>query len=110
MGNARFTAGNERVAIEEVGIDAAGYLFLRPSLDPKENYEFIWRDASGVRWNEQLRALHAAEPSRWEHFELYKQILKAVRSEYGELLVLTPATRFTQVPTDLAQLIQGPED
>jgi hypothetical protein len=89
------------IPIQEIGIDADGHLFLRPRIDPPENLEFVWRDASGIRWDSKSRVLHAAEPARWGHLRLYQQIVSAIRNEYGNSLLLTPETRWTHMPEDL---------
>jgi hypothetical protein len=96
-----------KLKIAEIGIDSDGYLFVRPALQPSANFEFIWRDASGIRWSETRRVLHAYEPARWEHFALYKQILNAVRSEYGESLEPTVETQWSQVTPELKKTIEA---
>lgn len=95
------------VEIEEIAIDGDGHLLVRPRLPAEDDFAFIWRDASGIRWNETARALVAAEPQRWEGFNLYKQILAAVQSEYGKRLIVTAATRWSGVRNDLKERIQA---
>lgn len=89
------------VSIEEIAIDAENRLLVRPLLMPSENFAHIYRDASGVAWIENVRSLGAREPQKWTHVELFKQILAAVRNEYGNSLVLTPKTRWSNVPDQL---------
>jgi hypothetical protein len=96
----------ERV-IEELGLDAKGHLFLRPVAATAEGYSQIYRDASGIRWNTALRVLHAYEPERWEALALYKQIIAAVRREYGVLLTIRPDTRWSGISDELRIFIQG---
>lgn len=96
-----------QIEIKEIIIDAEGRLFVRPGLSPSEDFAFIWRDASGVRWNEAVRGLTAAEPARWEYFDLYRQILAAARNEYGKCLIVTARTRWSGVAAELQERIRA---
>jgi hypothetical protein len=81
-----------KVPIEEIGVDTKDGLYVRPS--DAHDFTFVWRDASGVRWSSELRALVAYEPARWDHVSLLRQIVAAVKSEYGCTLHLVPDTRW----------------
>ena len=89
------------MSIDEIGLNAHGHLFVCPLAASVDEFAYIWRDASGIRWNSELRALHAAEPARWVTAELYKQIISAVEREYGIRLQAIPSTRWTRIPDDL---------
>lgn len=93
--------------IEEIGLDGQGYLFVRPSAGSDDAFAYIYRDASGIQWNTQLRALCAAEPARWTVPDLYKQILAAASREYGVQLQATPTTVWTRISADLRSRIEA---
>jgi len=93
--------------IEEIGLDDQDYLFVRPETTSADEYAYIWRDASGIRWNSQVRALHAAEPSRWAALALYQQIVTAAHREYGVQLRITAKTEWSRIPTDLRTQIES---
>jgi hypothetical protein len=93
--------------IELVAIDSAGRLFVRPKLSKADYLTQIHRDDSGIEWNDEMRALCAAEPHRWEHQALFRQIRGAVKREYGRDLVLTPSTVWDNVPPDLRSKIEA---
>lgn len=95
------------MAIEEIGLDDQGYLFVRPLTAAADEFAYIYRAAMGIRWNTQLRALHAYEPARWAATDLYKQIFAAVRSEYGVQLKVTPGTLWSRIPADVRNSIQA---
>jgi hypothetical protein len=97
---------SEALAIEEVGLDEGAGLFVRPALAPSEDFRFIWRTATGIRWSDRLRGLYAAEPGRWSPLELFEEMVKAVRDEYGRSLVVTRDTRWLGVPLDLQTQMQ----
>jgi hypothetical protein len=93
--------------IEEIGLDSHGCLYVRPVTTNANEFAYIYRDASGVRWSNEVRALHAAEPERWEPTALYLQIIDAVRREYGIQLLIKPETRWTCIPGELRASIQA---
>ena len=94
-------------SIEEVGLDTQGHLFVRPIATSPDEFAFIWRDASGIRWNRELQTLHAAEPERWQAAELYRQIIAAVSREYGLRLMATSNTVWTRIPVELRTAIEA---
>ena len=93
--------------IEEVGLDSHGHLYVRPVTTNADEFAYIYRDASGVRWSNELRTLHAAEPERWQATDLYRQIIDAVRREYGTQLLIKPETRWSCIPGELRASIQA---
>src|SRR5690348_13207601 len=97
----------EERRIEEIGLDTQGHLFVRPAAATPQEFDLIYRDASGIRWDSTLRALHAYEPERWDALTLYRQIIAAVRREYGVVLEITPNTRWSGTSGELRASIQG---
>jgi integron cassette Hfx-like protein len=95
------------VAIQEIGLDQEGRLYVRPSMNPADDFEHIYRTASGIRWDGQLRTLHAYEPHRWDSLKLYKEICRAVEGEYGVRLIVTNATIWQNVPDTLEVSIRA---
>ncbi len=89
----------KKTPIEEIKIDEENRLLIRPRLE--HDYQYIYRDASGVTWIEELRCLSAREPAKWNHFDLFKQIVSAVQREYGEMLVVTSETKWINIPSTL---------
>lgn len=88
--------------IKELGIDDKERLYIKPQ---RNNFEFIYRDASGVNWNEWEKFLYAPQPEEWSYHYWYRQILMAVKNEYGCELVLTDETIWTNVSEELKQQI-----
>jgi hypothetical protein len=95
-----------QTAIDEIAIDQAGRLLVRPRLGPAHDFAFIYRDASGVRWDAGSRSLVAPAPETWSYLDWLKQIVAAVSSEYGHRLQLTPETRWSGVPAELQSSIE----
>jgi hypothetical protein len=91
--------------VEEVGLDAAGHLFVKPQ--PPEDFTHIWRDASGVRWNAASRTLVGYEPERWEPVNLLQQIVAAVKSEYGRVLLINGNTKWPNIAPALKEKLEN---
>jgi len=88
--------------IIEVGIGGKGRLYIKPET---KNFEFIWRDASEVGWDDKEKVLYSPEPRDWTYFDWYRQILLATKGEYGCNLVLTDKTQWTNIPDKLKEQI-----
>lgn len=86
--------------IEEVAVDSSGRLLVKLSVS-RPNDQMIYRAANGLRWDAAAKAFVAAEPNRWAHAELLKQMVRTLRDEMGDELCLTTATRWLNVPTSL---------
>jgi hypothetical protein len=76
-------------------------MFVVPELKAGETFEHIYREANGLRWNRSLCALHAYEPSRWEHRELLCHMASTLRTACDEELHFTENTVWQSVPEEL---------
>jgi len=99
--------GVSRINISEVALRNDGFLLVRPDLPEKLDYLHIHRAANGIRWSQEDRALHPYElgsssPAFW-----FARMIDAVKSEYGDELVLTSSTSWKDVPSPLRKEIQG---
>ncbi len=97
----------KRRAVVKVLIDPAGQLFVQPQLDPGATYESIYREANGLRWDSQHRALHAYEPKRWEPVELLQHIAATLYSAYDERLQVSEDTVWEGVPQELQATLRA---
>ena len=93
-------------AIREILIDDQGHLLVRPRT-PEVDYELVYRDASGIRWERTLQGFVAYQPDRWEHAMLFQQIVMAVRNEYGDCLLVSNETCWTNVPDEIRKTISA---
>ena len=96
-----------RRAIAKVLIDATGQLFVAPELEPDSTYEYIYREANGLRWHKALRALHAYEPERWDHVELLRHISATLKSACDEELKITDDTVWEGVTPELRSRLRS---
>jgi hypothetical protein len=95
------------VVIDVLEIDSEQRLFVRPHLSPGENFELIYRSATGVRWDSVQRALTAVSGSPPAHGDWLRRIVRAAREEYGCLLVATPTTQWVNVSAELRGTLEG---
>jgi hypothetical protein len=89
----------KRVPISSVEIDSAGSLFVRPKTD--RSYEYIYREANGLRWDGHKRTLHAYEPARWEPAELLQHMATTLRECCDEALVFAGSTSWDGVSAEM---------
>ena len=87
--------------ITEIGIDELGRLFIKPET---KQFSYIWRSATEVHWDNN-GFLYSPKPREWTYFMWYKQILFAIKDEYGCSLLITSNTKWFSVPEDLKQEI-----
>jgi hypothetical protein len=88
--------------IIEVGIDNKERIYIKP--ETKE-FEFIWRDASEINWDDKRKVLYSPKPKEWTYFDWYRQIIMATKGEYGCKLVLTDKTQWTNISDKLKEQI-----
>ncbi|MDR3264116.1 MAG: hypothetical protein LBT30_07400 [Clostridiales bacterium] len=96
---------NENVFIEKISLDKNGILSIAPK---NGSFEFIYRSATGVRWNENKRCLfHKLSVDDVSVLWLYKEILSAIKSEYGVILKISPETIFENLNSSNITDIKG---
>ena len=75
-----------------------GRLRVEPEPSPDRDFEFIYRAARGVRWDEVRRALYTPAPDGCTYLDPFQHIVEATAGEYGELLVHFGADPVRQRP------------
>jgi len=94
-------------AISKVVIEASGRLLVCPKLSAEpSNYEYIYREANGLRWDRQENALHAYEPTRWKHEELLMHIAATLRVSCDEDLIFDQDTQWVGVQPEIQQVLR----
>lgn len=93
----------QEVAIARVEIDAAGRLCVMPA---HGSFEFIYRSATEIHWDASRRCLYGPARAELSPGQWFLQVLTAVRSEYGTILVLTAATEWHNVSAATQQEVE----
>lgn len=83
------------VSILEIGIDAAGSLYVKPD---GATFPMVYRAAMQVGWDAAHERLFSPKPVEWTYRQWFKQIVGAVFEEYGVKLCLAADTVWTNVP------------
>jgi hypothetical protein len=89
-------------SIAEISIDPQGRLRVTPE---SAKFPFVYRAAMEVNWDEAANCLYSPPPREWTYEQWFKQILAAVRDEYGCSLLVTSDTRWSNVNLDIQQAI-----
>lgn len=90
--------------ILEIGIDDKERLFVKPQT---EQFEFIYRDASGISWDDKEKFLYSPKQGELTYFDWFRQIILATKGEYGCELKITNETKWTNIPAELKIQICG---
>jgi len=88
--------------IIEIGIDNKERIYIKPET---EKFEFIYRAAAEVGWDDKEHFLYSPKPREWTYFDWYRQIIMATKGEYGCQLVLTDKTQWINIPDELKRQI-----
>ena len=83
--------------IKKIAVDDAERLCITPE---KENFEFVYRSALKVHWDEKNLFLYSPKPREWTYFDWYKQILSA-SIDCGCELYITQDTIWINIPENL---------
>ncbi len=97
-----------REKIVEVGINKDQRLFVRPS---STIFDYIYRSASEVHWNVESAYLYGgplrATQPEFDYVMWFRKIVAAVKSEYGTELYMNDKTKWTNIPSELADNIKS---
>jgi hypothetical protein len=52
--------------ISIIGINETGQLFIKPET---ERFEYIWRSATEVHWNDKEKYLFSPQPREWSYLD-----------------------------------------
>jgi hypothetical protein len=80
--------------IKKIWIDNTGALCVQPKT---ERFEYIYRSAMGVYWNSPEGFLYPRLLGSWSPTDWFRQILAAVKNEYGCKLYLAPETNWLNI-------------
>ena len=94
----------KNIKVEKISIDENGIVNVKPQ---NSIFDKIYRSAMGVQWNEETQCLFHNPPDEWSASQWFKQILKAVKSEYGVTLIVTDETIFENVDSDTLVAIKN---
>lgn len=93
--------------ILKIWIDNSNRLCIEPKT---VTFELIYRSAMGVHWNASERFLHPSSVGSWPPIDWFRQIISAVKNEYGYQLIITKKTKWENIDEALKQSIEIEND
>ncbi len=90
--------------ITEIGIDEMERLYIKPH---KEHFSLVWRIATEVHWDDKGLFLYSLKPKEWSYLTWYKHIVGVAETGVNCKLLLTPETKWINIPEELKNQIVG---
>tara|TARA_R110002124_G_scaffold229799_2_gene394949 strand:+ start:591 stop:899 length:309 start_codon:yes stop_codon:yes gene_type:complete len=84
--------------ISKIEILENGEMFVVLASGGKPMYQYIYREAAEVYWDNAVKAFKAPTPRKWDHSDWFNQIVIVVASGLGITLKLSSATIWVNVP------------
>jgi hypothetical protein len=91
----------EDIEITNIELLNTNELSVKPAVNWNNSFQFIYRTATGVIWNEKTQCFMSPIPKEWSHLDWYANIVTSVLSEMGVNLIITPNTNWLNMPEDL---------
>ncbi|WP_299599453.1 hypothetical protein [uncultured Microbulbifer sp.] len=84
--------------ISKVEIIENGELYVILKSGGQPTYQYIYREAAEVYWDESQKGFKSPPPRKWRHSEWYQHIVSVAASGLGISLRLTKNTVWSNVP------------
>ena len=94
------------VEVKEIWTDDEGRLCVRLADESLELSHIYRASASGVEWDEQLRAVCSPVPREWSYADWFIRIVEDARNEYGLDFVLTDSTAWPGISNESRTAIE----
>ncbi len=85
----------DQETINEVEVTNAGELFLGIEGKGKSMYQYIYREAAGVYWDEEHHGFKSTPLKEWSHSKWFSHIVGLVKSCLGVELQLSSKATWT---------------
>ena len=88
----------DRETINKVVVTDANELFLGLESNGKSMYQYIYREASGVYWDENYHGFKSTPLKEWSHSKWFSHIVSLVKSSLGVELQLSKKATWCNIP------------
>jgi hypothetical protein len=95
------------IPIAQIEVADSGLLSVAPAVPDAEQFEHIYRTATGVRWLPGSRSFSPARMAELSHAQWFAEIVDAAANEYGVRLEITPHTKWQNVPAEIRAQIES---
>jgi len=90
--------------INSIFLNEKGVLCVKPK---GISFNMIYRSATGVHWDNKEKCLIHNPSANWDHMQWFKQMVSAVKEEYGVTLVVTGKTSFYGIDNTTVKAIKN---
>ena len=87
----------EHIEISEIHATPDGKVLLHPTGKRKDTYQYVYRAAMSVSWDNETNAFVAKQKNDGNIIECVKRIIMAVSKELGISLYLTKETKYSSI-------------
>jgi len=94
--------------ISKIEILENGEMFVVLSSGGKPMYQYIYREAAEVYWDNEVKGFKAPAPKKWSHTDWFKQIVSVAASGLAIELRLSNSTVWVNVPEQTKTEICNP--
>jgi hypothetical protein len=95
----------ENIEITKIEVMPSNEISVTPITNWNNLFQFIYRTATGVVWNEKNLCFMSPAPKESSHYDWYANIVTSVISEMGVNLIITPEAKWINVPKNLQEEI-----
>ena len=95
----------EHIEIAKIEILRSGKLSVTPIVNWKNLFQFIYRTATGVTWEEESESFISPIPKEWSYLDWYGNIVASVTSEMGVNLKIAQRTKWKNISDKLQKEI-----
>jgi len=94
--------------ISKIEILENGEMFVVLSCGGKPMYQYIYREAAEVYWDNEVKGFKAPAPKKWSHTDWFKQVVSVAASGLAIELRLSNSTVWVNVPEQTKTEICNP--
>ena len=87
--------------LSKVEILENGEMFIVLASGGMPSYQYIYREAAEVYWDNEVKGFKAPTPRKWNHSDWFNHIVSVVASGLGITLKLSSATIWVNVPEQI---------
>jgi hypothetical protein len=90
--------------IEEIGkieILESNEMYVVLSSGGKADYQYIYREAAEVYWDNDKQAFKAPPTKKWSHSDWFHHIVGIAKTGLGISLIITNKTKWVNVPNEV---------
>ncbi len=87
--------------ISKIEILESGEMFVVLATGGKPMYQYVYREAAEVYWDNKIKGFKAPAPRKWSYSDWYHHIVAIAASGLGISLVLSSNTNWVNVPSKI---------